>query len=414
MEFLGAILIIIVFHLVIRAILAGGRVAAAGAKSALTGQEFDANKALGRIPPFSARLVRKNTEPDGGGLKYFSVEVRGLFPINFPRDLTITTSVFDISEGKEKPKVVLGSIDPVREAHTPAYFQRADIGVVHPNQGFTKWVEVGRVFELFTQTPHSGRRKIEVLVRVLPISSVENITLGFDASKPPQALWSLQLEEYIQKIGKGYEEAIEQRKEAMKLGIKLAMSVALSDGNLADEEGEELKSWMSMKVLTFAERDREQTKAAFNESMRDAYSEIVNDNLSISLIVERINQIAEEADKYEIMELCYDIMAADGVADQDEVKMLHRLGDALKLDSTELEKIRDNKMISLSSSLQEDSEAHTLLGMDDDWSREQKKAHLRAEFRKWNARSNSAQAQADRLHAQRMLDLIGEERKKYD
>ena len=32
------------------------------------------------------------------------------------------------------------------------------------------------------------------------------------------------------------------------------------------------------------------------------------------------------------MELCYDIMAADGVADPEEIKILHRIGDALELD----------------------------------------------------------------------------------
>ena len=111
------------------------------------------------------------------------------------------------------------------------------------------------------------------------------------------------------------------------------------------------------------------------------------------------------------MELCYEVMAADGLADPEEIKVLHRLGDTLEVDVSELEKIRDLKMMSLSSEIGTDDAS--LLGIDPEWSEDQIQKHLRNEFRKWNGRLNDLPEGDDRDHAQKMLDLIGKERSKY-
>ena len=93
--------------------------------------------------------------------------------------------------------------------------------------------------------------------------------------------------------------------------------------------------------------------------------------------------------------------------------MLRRLGDALELDVQELEKLRDLKMMNLSSAVEE-ADNESLLGIDVEWSKEEIQKHLKAEFRKWNARLNNLQPGPDKEHAQKMLDTIGELRNKYD
>ena len=90
---------------------------------------------------------------------------------------------------------------------------------------------------------------------------------------------------------------------------------------------------------------------------------------------------------------------------------MHRLGDALELDVSELDKIRDLKMMDLSGTLKSDEKS--LLGIDPDWTNEEVQSHLKSEFKKWNARLNNLQSGPDKEHAQKMLDLIGTERSKY-
>lgn len=414
MEIIGLIIVVVLFNLLLRGLSTGARVAAAGAKAAVTGKEFDYNAAIGRIPPFDSRIMSRNTKTDNSGLDYYSIEVMGLIPTTVARELTVAVSLFDVTDGKDKPAVVLSLVDGAREPHSSAFFQRADLGLIKPNQGFTKWVEVGRIFPLFVQPPKSGKRTIETVVRVLPTAEINDIKFGFQSGRHAKPIWGKAIDKDFNFIASGYEEAFENRKESMALGVKLAMSVAMSDGAIANEEGLAIKHWMELKAMSASGKSQPELKEKLNSAMKEAHSELETGNFSNSQIISKINDITEMPEKYEIMELCYDVMAADGVADPEELKILHRIGEALELDTKELERIRDTRMVSLTSALESDESTESLLGMDPSWDHQKKKNYIKAEFKKWNARLNNVSNDADREHAQKMLDLIGEERKKYD
>ena len=80
----------------------------------------------------------------------------------------------------------------------------------------------------------------------------------------------------------------------------------------------------------------------------------------------------------------------------------------------EIEKMREGVTLSLSSSLTSDVGLEALVGIDDEWSDDQKKKHLRSEFQKWSNRLNSLPEGEDRQAAQNMLDSVASLRKKYD
>ena len=70
-------------------------------------------------------------------------------------------------------------------------------------------------------------------------------------------------------------------------------------------------------------------------------------------------------------------------------------------------------MMGISSAVEE-GDAESLLGIDNEWTDEQIKNHLKSEFRKWNARLNNLQPGPDKEYAQKVLDTIGVLRTKYD
>jgi hypothetical protein len=107
-------------------------------------------------------------------------------------------------------------------------------------------------------------------------------------------------------------------------------------------------------------------------------------------------------------------MAADGVADPEEMAVIRNVANALDLDMSEIEKMREGVTLSLSSSLTSDVGLESLVGIDDKWSDDQKKKHLRSEFQKWSNRLNSLPEGEDRQAAQNMLDSVASLRKKYD
>ena len=87
---------------------------------------------------------------------------------------------------------------------------------------------------------------------------------------------------------------------------------------------------------------------------------------------------------------------------------------ALELEYDEIEKMKDQRLIDLDTQMAPQATVEELLGIEPYWDREQVKAHLRAEFQKWNNRLNALEAGRERDNAQRMLDAIADARKRYD
>ena len=106
-------------------------------------------------------------------------------------------------------------------------------------------------------------------------------------------------------------------------------------------------------------------------------------------------------------------MAADGAVDAEELKVINKVSDALELDFDEIEKMRDQKIVSLGASLDSQASIEEILGIEADWSSDKIKRHLRMEFQKWNDRLNTLSEGEERDNAQQMLDLIADARKKY-
>lgn len=409
LEILGVIGLLIAINIGYRLLFVGARVATAGVKAAVTGQSID--EALGRMANFETKIVTKNTEPDASGLDFYAIEMRGLFPIQTSRELAFVVSLFDASDGDEKMRPVLSLIEQFQEQETTAYNVTAQIGRVEPNQGFIKWVEVGRILPLFVQSPFSGIRNLKVVCRLVDADAVQDIRLGYSSVDDHNLYWFGTHDLELDQVAKGYEEAFEERKECLSLSVQLGMSVAMADGSLDDAEGQVIKAWVRKAITPFSDDNQKELKNLLNATMKEAYVKLQNSEFSKSDVVNRFNEIGDEAKKLEAMELCYEVMAADGVADPEEIKVLHRLGETLDLDIKELEKIRDLKMMNLSSEIGTDDAS--LLGIDPEWSDDQIQKHLRSEFRKWNGRLNDLPQGEARDHAQKMLDLIGKERSKY-
>ena len=106
-------------------------------------------------------------------------------------------------------------------------------------------------------------------------------------------------------------------------------------------------------------------------------------------------------------------MAADGVADPEEMSVIRNVARSLDLDMDEIEKMREGVTLNLSSNLSSGGDLESFVGIEDGWSDQQKKKHLRSEFQKWSNRLNTLPEGEERESAQAMLDNIASLRKKY-
>ena len=199
----------------------------------------------------------------------------------------------------------------------------------------------------------------------------------------------------------------------MAIALKIGVAVAMADGNLDDKEGDILKQWVLRAIEPFSAEKQQTLKSLYNEAMKDAYRDAQNENLSLSALTSRLNEIGEKSTKYDAIELCFDVMSADGVADKEEMRVIRKVSEALELNIDEIEKMRDQKIINLDTNVSTHASIEELLGIESSWSKEQTKKHLRGEFQKWNNRINTLDEGDERDNAQRMLVLIAEARKRY-
>ena len=361
--------------------------------------------------PLEARITSKTLNPDGSGSAVKEIEIKGIFPpaASTFEEVEIHTSIFDETSGDFAP--VLSYIDDFQERSSRVFQYRAPLGRVQADHGFITWVRAGAVILDFVQPPYSGQRKIAVIIRMLDSNAASLIEHGFH-KEDPRIFWQRSFRfEYLFK-DKGYLEAAEARDKSTALAIKLALVIAMADGTLSDAKGNVLKRWVERAISPYSGERQSAMKKAYNSALAEGYRLAKGHQSSLTSIVTELNKIAEKPSKYEAIELCFDIMTAEEKVAVEPLRVIRLIAEALELDVSEIEKIKDRRIVNLSSSLSGQSSVETLVGIDPNWNTTQIKKHLRDEFQKWNNRLTAVEG-PERESAQRMLDAIAEARRKY-
>lgn len=361
--------------------------------------------------PLEARLSDAHLSDDPNSPLVKQVEVKGLFPVQHEdSSVAFVTSIFDNTDGELLP--VISILDQWQEPGNVVFQQISEMPPISPDQGFVGWQRACGIFPGFLQPPHGGEREMLIVVRLIDLVSPPTISHGFAAGEAG-ILWQTSMRFTHVFKEKGYREVSEHREEAQALSVKVGVAVAMADGSFDGREGEVIAEWIRRAIEPFDSEKREELKALYTGAIRDAYTAAKDNSLSLSVLTERLNEIGEAKVKYDAIELCFEVMAADGVADPEEMRTIRKIGEALDLDLTELEAMRDQKIVGLDSHISSGGNIEELLGIEPDWSDDRVNSHLRSEFQKWNNRLNALPEGLERENAQSMLDLISRARRKY-
>jgi tellurite resistance protein len=353
--------------------------------------------------------LRLGDDGDGPFLK--EIQGRGGIPVRRTTRVGFITSVFDATSDDLEP--VVSAIESFQESKSTVYQNLIEVGSVAPNQGFTDWVRLGAVLPEILEPPYSGNRKMIAVIRMVDLDNPPDITHGYSDADQAGLLWQQVLEFPWTFKEKGYREAAEHREEATAIAIRIGIAVAMADGSLENREGAMLKEWIGRRVHHLPEARQETLKKVYNDAMRGAYIAAKQGELHLDALTRRLNEIGDTSIKYEAVELCFDVMASDGIATADEMRLIREVADALDLSVSEIEKIRDQKLIGLDSSSVGDASIEDILGILPEWDNDHVRKHLRVEFQKWNNRMSHLSEGQERSNAQRMLDAIAEARQKY-
>lgn len=343
------------------------------------------------------------------GLEMKRIMFRGRLPNTRDMNISFALSAFDVTDGEGKP--VLSLVDSAQEEKTICYYTSGNFGHVGEGSSLTNWVQLGVIVPELIQPPYSGNREIHMVLRMFNSLSPPTIVGG--SSNDGELILFETLSFTHQFTEKGYEEASKDREESQAISLKIGVAVAMADGSLEDVEGEILKNWIIKEVSAFSDSKQKSLKSIFNEALKEGFSEAKNGTLSLSKLVDRLSEIGDKKSKYDAVELCLDVMAADGVADPKEMSVIRNVAKSLDLNMDEIEKMRERVTLNLSTELTSEEGMESLVGIESSWSDDQKRKHLRSEFQKWNNRINSLPEGEEREAAQNMLDNIATLRKKY-
>ncbi len=399
----GIVAIIIAYKVIINLFFSGVRAAGRAVKKAVTGKETYFGPAQLKFvdePLKDSELAIKRIMFRGGVAS--PRKIQGGFQI----------SAFDVTDDIGAPKHIVSVVDQAQESDTICFGISGDLGSVEPGDTITDWVQLGVIIPEFIQPSMSGLRKIQIWVRFFDASNPPTITGGFSDGTGEVFLQEGLTFEYRFK-DKGYEEVSQHREEAQALSLKIAVAVAMADGELDDSEGEILKNWILKQISVYSEEKQARLKDIFNDALKEAYEKAKAGTLALTPLVDRLSEVGEKRHKYDAVELCFAVMAADGTAAPEEMQVIRSVAESLDLDMAEIENMRESVTLNLSESLSSEVELEALVGLESEWSEDKKRKHLRMEFQKWSNRMNALSAGAERDAAQSMLNNIARLRKKY-
>jgi tellurite resistance protein len=395
-------LIFIGYSVVINIVGAGARAVGRGVKKVVTGKET-------YLGPGQLKLEDVEVEDEGIVVK--KIMYRGKIPVSRSMTVGYSVSALDVTDGDDNVSFIISMMEQQQEPDTVCFGIFEEIGNTDVGDTYTDWVQLAAMSPEYIQCPKSGSRKIRLVVRFFNAEDAPSIRAGIGDGGELIFCETLDFEHLF--IEKGYEETAKNREESQQLSLKIGVAVAMADGTLDDSEGEILKSWIIKEVSPFSDEKSERLKKLFNDALKEGFAQAQSGNLALSPLVERLSEIGEKKTKYDAIGLAFDVMAADGVADPEEMAVIRNVARALDLDMDEIEKMRESVTLDLSVNLTSDHGLEALVGIEEGWSDDQKKKHLRSEFQKWSNRLNSLSEGEERESAQNMLDNIASLRKQY-
>jgi len=400
---IGIILFFLAFW-VIKSLIAGGKNVATGESS---------QESYLSIPDWSMKIETEEFEgKNNNTIEFEAIKSKGLIPISSSTQLSVIVNVLDLTDENEKLPL-LSLIGEVKEPSSNVFMLKRDLGHFQADTGFADWVEMGRVAPIFLQPPYGGVRQLGINFFLYDTNNPIAVKNGFVTKKTGLVLFKQFKIEHNFTI-KGYMEKTKDLDKAKSLSIKIAMAVAMSDGSLADEEGETIKHWIKSTISSYSNERQVELKKLYNKALKDSYQAAKNDKLILSNLTSSLKKINEIQINYDTIDLCYKVMAADGVADKEELRIIRKIGESLDIDIGELDKMKDKSLLSLSNEATKNSSIEEILGIEKSWDKNKIKQYLTAEFQKWNGRMSILKEGEERRNAQLMLKKIADARIKYD
>ena len=382
---------------------AGAKAVGAGAKTLMEGGSF--------ADHYSNKLqfkVEKLPKDEDSMYETFGVFSKGNPDVALDHPAMLIFKLFD----KTTSLPIVSTFEMTSEESSRVFEHAVSIG----NMQDKYWPDWARVSALIPESligPHKGTRTLQLQCFLWYEHLKPEFERGYLPEDTTGGINVFTHEFNFHLTNPGYLEVDDERLEVQVASIKLAISIAMADGTLDKSEGTEIKNWVKGIVDSAGESQRDEIKETLNNALEEAYNEVKSSPIDIEQVCADIKDIGSAADKFDLIELCLDVMAADGEADKEELKQIEQISKLVGIDYDEISKMKDQRLIKLDPTSSSNSGLEEKLDIDPEWDNEKINKHILSLYGKWNGRLNSLSEGIERENAQKMLDLIAEARKKY-
>ncbi len=251
--------------------------------------------------------------------------------------------------------------------------------------------------------PHKGKRKIQATIfygtdaMVIDFGVPKNTNTGIGAAT---AKFDLEVKNI------GYKEYEKNALDFEEAAIELAMLTAAIDGSLDQLELDIIKQWCSKRSHFIKDKNEAQEKKTnLAKLVQKTYKLAKDQKLTMSKIMSKIKNDLSDDQRYKVVELMLDVMAADSVLDEKENDLIERTVKSLNLDYKTFKAMRDVRLSKLTKIDLTDGADEKLFGLDDKMSKEKKCTELRKQYSKWSGLTTSSE-KTKRDQANKMVEKI--------
>lgn len=396
MEFIGLIILFVIGRMILSGIFGA------------------ADQAL--LPSSAKKLLSLSLEKDASkdeGFTIYNLNGVGVLPNPTAMDLSAALYLYD----SETNLPFLSNFSQTDESPDSRVFRRdVNFGYGAPGQYFPNPVPLSNIILEGIQHPHQGERNINVILYFFDKNYPVIFRDGAMVQGKENLIHYSDLKVTLSFDEPGYMNEIENADAAKPLMVEIAMQMAMSDGSLDKSEGDIIKKWIKNQIKSVSESKKDELKNRLNNSLESSYEKLSNGE-DISNSIKKFNSLASKNLKYQLIEFCLDVLSADGVADEAELKNLENLTLEIDLNFDEVKRMKDKTLVKIQtkpSSGGQSASDESLIGMDTDLTKDEALQFIKKEYRKWNGRLNTLSPGNERDNAQRMLDALARLREKYE
>ena len=351
------------------------------------------------------------------GTKIIKIDAKGVLPPDsLHKNLEFMVSLFDSADRGVHP--ILSTEKIFQEAFSAAFESRVKIGFFDSsNRRFDQWMPVAVVPEEILAGPYTGKRTVVAAVRLVD-ADVDAFSEGGDLiCEEESVFWEDQITFVCNKMPYGYVKFGKRRRRLESITLKIGLAVAMADGEYDAEEQfivmGQLNRWIEASMAQYDGLTTKKCRPSYRAMLSRALKKTHENELDPNALIKSLERQASEPQWADALNFCYKIMAANGIPDLNQLRLLRRIVAKSYIENKIIDKIKDQTILHLNLTDMAPSHMLELLCIDSQWPKDRIRTFLRHEYKKWNGRLNTIPEGMARQNAQAILNIIGKAYKKY-